>query len=53
MCSNERINLPENKWYPFCSERCKMSDLYNWISEEYFISEQLPQQIEENNDEDN
>ena len=26
---------------PFCSSRCKMSDLYGWLSEEYKISEEL------------
>jgi endogenous inhibitor of DNA gyrase (YacG/DUF329 family) len=23
---------------PFCSERCKLLDLYNWLSERYQIS---------------
>ena len=27
----------ENKWRPFCSERCKMLDLGAWASEEYRI----------------
>lgn len=46
MCSNERGNLPENKWYPFCGEKCKILDLYNWLSEEYFVPcEQLPQAV--------
>jgi endogenous inhibitor of DNA gyrase (YacG/DUF329 family) len=30
---------PENKWRPFCSERCKMIDLGKWAAEDY----RLPQ----------
>ena len=28
---------PENKWRPFCSERCKMIDLGAWASENYRV----------------
>ena len=28
---------PENKWRPFCSERCKMIDLGAWAAESYRI----------------
>jgi len=28
---------PENKWRPFCSERCKMIDLGLWASERYRV----------------
>jgi uncharacterized protein len=27
----------ENPWRPFCSERCKMTDLGKWVLEEYKI----------------
>ena len=27
---------------PFCSPRCKLSDLHNWLSERYVLSEPLP-----------
>jgi endogenous inhibitor of DNA gyrase (YacG/DUF329 family) len=27
---------------PFCSPRCKLADLANWLSERYCISEPLP-----------
>jgi endogenous inhibitor of DNA gyrase (YacG/DUF329 family) len=27
----------ENKWRPFCSERCKMIDLGAWANESYRI----------------
>ncbi|HEY3236440.1 MAG TPA: DNA gyrase inhibitor YacG [Polyangiaceae bacterium] len=26
---------------PFCSDRCKSVDLYNWLSEKYCVSEPL------------
>jgi uncharacterized protein len=28
---------PENKWRPFCSERCKLMDLGAWANEEYRV----------------
>lgn len=27
----------ENPWRPFCSERCRLTDLGRWASEEYRI----------------
>jgi len=27
----------ENRWFPFCSDRCKALDLSKWINEEYRI----------------
>jgi endogenous inhibitor of DNA gyrase (YacG/DUF329 family) len=27
---------------PFCSPRCKLADLHNWMTEEYRVSEPLP-----------
>jgi endogenous inhibitor of DNA gyrase (YacG/DUF329 family) len=35
---------PENKWRPFCSERCRMIDLGQWASESYRVpvEEQKP-----------
>jgi hypothetical protein len=29
--------IPENKWRPFCSERCKMIDLGAWAAESYRV----------------
>lgn len=26
---------PENRWRPFCSERCKLIDLGDWATERY------------------
>jgi uncharacterized protein len=28
---------PQNKWRPFCSERCKMIDLGAWATESYRV----------------
>ena len=29
---------PQNKWRPFCSERCKMIDLGDWAAERYRVA---------------
>lgn len=29
---------PENKWRPFCSERCKTLDLGDWAAERYRVA---------------
>ena len=29
---------PENRWRPFCSERCKQIDLGAWANEEYRVA---------------
>jgi uncharacterized protein len=29
--------LPENRFKPFCSERCRMIDLGAWANEEYRV----------------
>ncbi|NPA39231.1 MAG: DNA gyrase inhibitor YacG [Thermodesulfobacteria bacterium] len=28
-----------NPYRPFCSKKCKLADLYNWLSEEYKLIE--------------
>ncbi len=35
----------ENRWRPFCSERCKMIDLGQWAAEKYRVpaEEQEPE----------
>jgi endogenous inhibitor of DNA gyrase (YacG/DUF329 family) len=30
--------IPENRFKPFCSERCKMIDLGAWANEEYRVA---------------
>jgi uncharacterized protein len=41
---------PENDFFPFCSERCKIIDLGNWASEKYVIS--TPVQPDESSGDD-
>jgi len=38
-----RDDLPSR---PFCSDRCRLVDLYKWLNEEYQISEPLPRGVE-------
>jgi endogenous inhibitor of DNA gyrase (YacG/DUF329 family) len=42
MCKKE-VALGEPD-FPFCSERCRLTDLGKWASEEYRISEPAPPQ---------
>jgi hypothetical protein len=37
--------VAENRWKPFCSERCKLIDLGQWATEKYRVpaSEQKPE----------
>ena len=39
----EGTPLPKN--FPFCSARCKATDMSKWINEEYTISSPLPETI--------
>ena len=41
----------ESRFFPFCSERCKIIDLGNWASEKYVIS--TPIQPNESEEEEN
>ncbi|MBF2754576.1 MAG: DNA gyrase inhibitor YacG [Gammaproteobacteria bacterium AqS3] len=36
-CGAKVLWSPENRWRPFCSERCKLVDLGKWANEEYAI----------------
>lgn len=40
-CNNLSAFSPENKYRPFCSERCKLIDLGQWASENYRIPEPI------------
>jgi endogenous inhibitor of DNA gyrase (YacG/DUF329 family) len=37
-CGKEVRWVPENRFRPFCSERCKQIDLGAWAAEKYRIS---------------
>jgi endogenous inhibitor of DNA gyrase (YacG/DUF329 family) len=32
----------ENRWKPFCSERCKLIDLGHWATERYRVPAESP-----------
>jgi endogenous inhibitor of DNA gyrase (YacG/DUF329 family) len=36
-CGASSVLTPQNKWRPFCSERCKMIDLGAWATESYRV----------------
>ncbi|MBA2690172.1 MAG: DNA gyrase inhibitor YacG [Burkholderiales bacterium] len=36
-CGKPAIFAPENRFRPFCSERCKMIDLGHWAAESYRV----------------
>ena len=38
-CGNATEYSLENKWRPFCSERCRLIDLGQWAAEEYRLPE--------------
>jgi endogenous inhibitor of DNA gyrase (YacG/DUF329 family) len=37
-CNTPVSWVPENRFRPFCSERCKMVDLGAWANEEYRVA---------------
>jgi endogenous inhibitor of DNA gyrase (YacG/DUF329 family) len=36
-CGRPSLFAPENKFRPFCSERCKLLDLGQWADESYRV----------------
>ncbi len=38
-CRREDVVADDFQWRPFCSRRCKIIDLGNWLEEVYRISE--------------
>ncbi|MGB7988118.1 MAG: DNA gyrase inhibitor YacG, partial [Candidatus Methylophosphatis roskildensis] len=36
-CGKDVPWLPESRWRPFCSERCRNIDLGAWATEEYRV----------------
>ena len=37
-CGKPAVFGPQNKWRPFCSERCKTLDLGDWAAERYRVA---------------
>ena len=36
-CRKAAAHPKENRWFPFCTERCKAVDLGKWLSGEYRV----------------
>jgi len=41
-CGGDSLYTPENRWRPFCSERCKNLDLGAWASESFRVPDETP-----------
>jgi endogenous inhibitor of DNA gyrase (YacG/DUF329 family) len=41
-CGGPSVYAPENRWRPFCSERCKNLDLGAWASESFRVPDDSP-----------
>ena len=41
-CGEAAAWTPENRWRPFCSERCKLIDLGQWAAEKYRVPAEDP-----------
>lgn len=39
-CGKPALFVPENRWRPFCSERCKLIDIGAWASDQYRVEGQ-------------
>lgn len=35
----------DNRWRPFCSERCRLIDLGSWIDEDYRVAGKKPMEM--------
>ncbi|HLV64246.1 MAG TPA: DNA gyrase inhibitor YacG [Polyangiaceae bacterium] len=43
ICKTVLREVPDDfEWRPFCSSRCKLADLHNWLTEQYRVSEPVP-----------
>ena len=47
ICKRELSRATANKTHPFCSPRCKMVDLGNWLGDGYVIAGASLDQVEE------
>ena len=42
-CRGPALFSPENRWRPFCSQRCREMDLGAWASEQFRVPAAPPQ----------
>ncbi|MEW5982221.1 MAG: DNA gyrase inhibitor YacG [Acidobacteriota bacterium] len=38
LCAYCRVRPAEDRWFPFCSHRCRLMDLVAWIDGKYRIA---------------
>ncbi|MCB1957994.1 MAG: DNA gyrase inhibitor YacG [Rhodocyclaceae bacterium] len=41
-CGQPALWAPDNRWRPFCSERCRQIDLGAWASDQYRVAGSEP-----------
>lgn len=41
ICGKPVESRPENPSYPFCSQRCRLLDLGNWLGETYRVPDRF------------
>ncbi len=41
-CGQSAVYSPDNRWRPFCSERCRSVDLGAWASEQFRVPAPAP-----------
>jgi endogenous inhibitor of DNA gyrase (YacG/DUF329 family) len=52
-CPGCRAEVTDDRYRPFCSERCRLVDLSGWVSERYRIpGEPVPTRDPANDDDD-
>lgn len=51
ICKRKIEAVATNPFRPFCSERCKLIDLDNWLSDRYSVSSPLTPAEEEEGEE--
>ena len=42
ICRTDVEWVPENKWRPFCSDRCRLIDLGAWATDQYRVAGETP-----------
>jgi len=52
-CKKEVVFSPENRYRPFCSERCSTLDLGAWADEKYRVPVESQSEQEKNEDNEN
>jgi endogenous inhibitor of DNA gyrase (YacG/DUF329 family) len=53
ICNSPCERYPKNEAFPFCSKRCKLADLHNWLGERYVLPDEsaAPSDLDDAEDE--